>query len=678
MPETLICAHEFILLPCPPSQGPAVEELRQLVAVLHPETTARSSKAFWARKPGLVKAHLLVLAHTEGLGARVPRELLSDYKAVLSKCPLLAEEVHRISLFPRPPTGCGWAAPAMAAVETMQCLAQCLSLADRKASWAGNKSGGGPGDVAALLQLPHFDAEAVRRLRRAVKAPRLMLGAGGDGAGGAGGGAGGGGSLVAFADASGSVGADGGGGAKAKAAQKAAAKPPPGSGAPGGSGNGGGGGGSNDLLSARDLQAMDDLSRAEALAAAGLTPDQAEEAAAFLQALPEVALSVGAPEVDGEEGVCEGDPVRVRVRALLRRPAHALPGFSLRGKAVRALRQHPAELKAPPREEGWYGLLVDPSHMGVLAALPGPRTNLMEAERAALARPDAFAASAAAMARRVAGSGALALQAATHLVASGGASVVGAQWAARCERRRRAAEAKRAAAAAAAVTAAGGEGEAAAAAAQQQQRPGSAGSNKQLRRAASGRSGGGGGGGNGGGKDGKEEEADEHAALYADYGQTLDLVFRAPGEGTYNLLAILMSDAYVGADVCVPVKLVVTKLARRVEAAATEAAAAAAAAASAAAASAAAGAANGGAGGKKGKGGARPAADAESSEVTTRVKGGEEGSGDDDEDEDDEDDEDDDGHSYDSEETGSMETGPESDDVSSEGGADEGDASNSE
>jgi hypothetical protein len=628
MPETVICAHEFISLPCPETQKPALEELRALVAPSYPEMTAASNKVFWNRKPGLVKAHLLVLAHMDGKGSQIPKELWEEYRYVIGKSPLLAEEVHRIALYPRPPLGCGWASPAIAAVETMQCLAQCISPAYRRC--APSTKGGGIGDAAPLLQLPHFGVEQLRALRRAK--PRGIAGAGGSSgalavAFGAAGGAAG------AADAT--VGPDGQPISKSQAkkqqqqllkeqAEAAAARAE---------------------LTVRDLQAMDDVARSELLgpSGAGLSAEQADEASAFLQALPEVALIPAPFEVDGEEGVCERDPVKLRVRALLRRPAHDVAGYNVKGRAVRALRQHPEGLNAPPREEGWYALLIDPSRNAVFSACSGPRVNLIEAERAALARPDAFAAAAAAMARRFARAPA-GMQAIARgpVVTWGGASAVGAEW----ERKR---ARRRAAARLAAVAAAEGEE------AEEQEKEGGGSGNgglsaKQLRQQQQRRAGsaGGGGGkkGSGGGAAGGDgddsDDEDGDSDTYEGQGQPLELVFMAPPEGTYNLLLLLLSDTYVGADVAVPLRLVVTKEGARQEAA--EAAAALAAGAAAAA-------------GAKKKASGR--ADDES-ELTTGLLPTEadvrSGGGDGDDDDDDEDDED----SYDSEETGSMETGPES------------------
>ena len=52
--------------------------------------------------------------------------------------------------------------PSIAVVEMMQCLSQAMSVSQRKP--AGNK----PADLAAaaLLQLPHFDGDVLKKLKR--------------------------------------------------------------------------------------------------------------------------------------------------------------------------------------------------------------------------------------------------------------------------------------------------------------------------------------------------------------------------------------------------------------------------------------------------------------------------------------------------------------------------------
>ena len=52
--------------------------------------------------------------------------------------------------------------PSVAVVEMMQCISQALSVAIRK------PSSGKPSDMAAaaLMQLPHVDAEVLKKLKR--------------------------------------------------------------------------------------------------------------------------------------------------------------------------------------------------------------------------------------------------------------------------------------------------------------------------------------------------------------------------------------------------------------------------------------------------------------------------------------------------------------------------------
>lgn len=50
IPETLMCAMEFITLYTPPDHNAPLEELRKVVAPFYGELMARSNKAFWQRK----------------------------------------------------------------------------------------------------------------------------------------------------------------------------------------------------------------------------------------------------------------------------------------------------------------------------------------------------------------------------------------------------------------------------------------------------------------------------------------------------------------------------------------------------------------------------------------------------------------------------------------------------
>lgn len=59
--------------------------------------------------------------------------------------------------------GYGWLAPAVGTVEMMQCVVQAVSIEEKKKQTGPGKSAEG---VAALLQLPHFDAERVRKLQK--------------------------------------------------------------------------------------------------------------------------------------------------------------------------------------------------------------------------------------------------------------------------------------------------------------------------------------------------------------------------------------------------------------------------------------------------------------------------------------------------------------------------------
>ncbi|KAF8055125.1 ERDJ2A [Scenedesmus sp. PABB004] len=160
IPETLLCAMEFITLYTPPEHQAPMQEVRKALAPCYPDLLALNNKTFWQRKAGVVKAHLLLLAHLERMGDDVPPQLQADLKYVRSKVPALLEEMVKLATLPRTASGCGWMTPSLACVEMMQCMAQAMPVATRK-------GGGKMGDaLAPLLQLPGFDQEVVKRLRK--------------------------------------------------------------------------------------------------------------------------------------------------------------------------------------------------------------------------------------------------------------------------------------------------------------------------------------------------------------------------------------------------------------------------------------------------------------------------------------------------------------------------------
>ncbi|KAK2079921.1 hypothetical protein QBZ16_002316 [Prototheca wickerhamii] len=157
IPDTVVCAMEFITLPCPPSQGQALDELRRRVLSLYPDLKAKS--AFWKRRPGVVKAHMLLLAHLER--APVPAGLARDNLFVIPKLIPLLREMTGIACAPRVQPGHGWLSPAVGAVEMMQHVVRAVPVDARR----GGKNAGEA--VAALLQLPGVRGDALRALGRA-------------------------------------------------------------------------------------------------------------------------------------------------------------------------------------------------------------------------------------------------------------------------------------------------------------------------------------------------------------------------------------------------------------------------------------------------------------------------------------------------------------------------------
>lgn len=50
IPETLLCAMEFITLYTPPEHNAPLDELRRLVMPYYPELMSKTNKTFWQRK----------------------------------------------------------------------------------------------------------------------------------------------------------------------------------------------------------------------------------------------------------------------------------------------------------------------------------------------------------------------------------------------------------------------------------------------------------------------------------------------------------------------------------------------------------------------------------------------------------------------------------------------------
>ncbi|PSC67052.1 dnaJ ERDJ2A [Micractinium conductrix] len=173
LPETLVCAMEFISLPTPSDQGPAMDELRKTVLRLHPDLKDKS--AFWKRRTSVLKVHMLLLAHLSR--EEIPAVLQKDLEFLLTKGQPLVREMLGLSTAPRIQPGYGWLTPTVGCIELMQCMVQAVPLESKKAAHVG-KSAESP---AALLQLPHFDKETLRRLtRKKVKALPELQQMGGD------------------------------------------------------------------------------------------------------------------------------------------------------------------------------------------------------------------------------------------------------------------------------------------------------------------------------------------------------------------------------------------------------------------------------------------------------------------------------------------------------------------
>jgi translocation protein SEC63 len=91
---------------------------------MHPDL--RDKKPFWQRKPGCVKAGMLLLAHMER--SNTDPTLVKDRRFVLNRSAALLAEMANLSALPRPPLGYGWLAPLVGSIEFLQHLIQVQAL----------------------------------------------------------------------------------------------------------------------------------------------------------------------------------------------------------------------------------------------------------------------------------------------------------------------------------------------------------------------------------------------------------------------------------------------------------------------------------------------------------------------------------------------------------------------
>lgn len=91
---------------------------------MHPDL--RDKKPFWQRKPGCVKAGMLLLAHMER--SATDATLVKDRRFVLNRSAALLAEMANLSALPRPPLGYGWLAPLVGSIEFLQHLIQVRAL----------------------------------------------------------------------------------------------------------------------------------------------------------------------------------------------------------------------------------------------------------------------------------------------------------------------------------------------------------------------------------------------------------------------------------------------------------------------------------------------------------------------------------------------------------------------
>eukprot|EP01023_Acetabularia_acetabulum_P010188 TRINITY_DN1465_c0_g1_i11.p1 TRINITY_DN1465_c0_g1~~TRINITY_DN1465_c0_g1_i11.p1 ORF type:complete len:738 (-),score=200.44 TRINITY_DN1465_c0_g1_i11:1178-3391(-) len=159
VPDTIMTCMEFLLLNTTQDQGPGLVELQRICQQYYSDLKDKAGK-FYRRKGGIVKAHLMMLAHLERQCSNIDKALVKDYHFVCKKLLLLTEEFIKLSGLPRTKTGQGWITPFVSGVDFMQSIVRGVPLGLRKSSGVQEAS------QAPILQLPHMNADIAKRLSR--------------------------------------------------------------------------------------------------------------------------------------------------------------------------------------------------------------------------------------------------------------------------------------------------------------------------------------------------------------------------------------------------------------------------------------------------------------------------------------------------------------------------------
>jgi len=168
MLETLVVAMEYISMPVRLTDQPPMEEMFKLMRKYMKEPD-KFYKESMKTRPSVTKARLLFMAQLEREGENVPEKLQGDLKTVLELAPKLLGEMMKISIMPRRPHGYGWLAPSLGVCQISSCLVQAVPVRAIKGDGSSSAKGSIEG-MGGLLQLPHVDSEAAKRLtKRKVK-----------------------------------------------------------------------------------------------------------------------------------------------------------------------------------------------------------------------------------------------------------------------------------------------------------------------------------------------------------------------------------------------------------------------------------------------------------------------------------------------------------------------------
>jgi translocation protein SEC63 len=152
VPEMLAVAHEYVTLPFGPGQDAVISGLLKDMKLEYDSKDQKLTR----RHPGIIKAHMLVLAMLARKVETLPEQSKADAKTISSMIPRFLFEMQKIASMPINGAKQSHARSQISLMEFSQCFTQAVPLSTRK-------QGDG---FASLMQLPHFTTENLSRVTK--------------------------------------------------------------------------------------------------------------------------------------------------------------------------------------------------------------------------------------------------------------------------------------------------------------------------------------------------------------------------------------------------------------------------------------------------------------------------------------------------------------------------------